>query len=348
MEVVMHHKLKFALAGIAITTLALSGCAGGSDPTVVTIVHNGYLYFPDDVLQAFEEESGLTVEFIAPGDSGPLVNALVLTKDHPLGDVVFGIDTTFASRAIDEGLFEDYTSGAPAATDAAAYGIPGSSALTAIDYGDVCINVDHQWFAEQGTLEPVTLEDLIKPEYRGLLSVISPVEGSATAVAFLLATTVRYGDAWPQYWTALVENDVHIVGSWSEAYDTDFSGSSEGGSYPLVVSYDSSPFGSVGEDGVATTGMLPETCFRVVEYAGVLANAANPEAAHKVIDWMLSDEVQASRPDYMWMYPVSGAVELSEEWAQYAPPSDDWMTLDPATIAANRDEYLRMWVSLFG
>jgi thiamine transport system substrate-binding protein len=347
MEVAMFHKSRLALAGIALAVLALSGCSGGSDPTVVTIVHHGYFKVPDDVQAAFEEESGLTVELVEPGGSDPFDIALVLTKDHPLGDVAFGISNTFADRGIDEGLFEDYTSGAPAAADAAAYGIPGSSALTAIDYGDVCINVDHRWFADQGISEPEDLDDLTKPEYRHKLSVISPMEGSSTSLAFLLATTVRYGDAWPEYWTELVENEAHIVGSWGEAY-SDFSGSPEGGGYPLALSYSSDPFWAERDDGIATTGVLPDTCFRVVEYAGVLANATNPEAARKVIDWMLSDEVQASIPDNMSMYPVSGTVELSEDWARYAPPSENPKTLDQATIAANRDEYLRMWVSLFG
>ena len=70
----------------------------------------------------------------------------MLTKDAPLGDLAYGIDNSFASRAIDEGVVQPYVSTAPAATDAAQYAVDGSDALTAIDKGDVCINVDHAWF----------------------------------------------------------------------------------------------------------------------------------------------------------------------------------------------------------
>ncbi|WP_418608462.1 hypothetical protein [Georgenia sp. SUBG003] len=40
---------------------------------------------------------------VAPGDGGALVNQLILTADSPLGDVVYGIDNSFAARAIDAG-----------------------------------------------------------------------------------------------------------------------------------------------------------------------------------------------------------------------------------------------------
>ena len=43
------------------------------------------------------------------GDAGELTNKLVLTKDSPLADGVYGIDNTFASRAVDEGVLLDYT-----------------------------------------------------------------------------------------------------------------------------------------------------------------------------------------------------------------------------------------------
>ena len=333
-----------ALAAIA--ALALAGCSGGSDePTTVTVVTHDSFAVPDDVLAAFEASSGLTVTFVAPGDAGSLVNQLILTKDAPLGDVVYGIDNSFASRAIDEGIFSDYTSDAPAAEDGALYAIPGSSALTAIDYSDVCINVDHRYFSSRGLPEPVTLEDLAQPAYRGLLSVTNPAT-SSPGLSFLLATVAAYGDAWPDYWARLRANDLRVTASWTDAYYSDFSGPSSGGAYPLVLSYASSPPYEVGDDGVAPTGALLETCFRQVEYAGILAGASNPEGAKKVIDWMLSDAFQESVPENMYVYPVSSSVTVPPEWAANAPLSPRPYTLDPATITENRDEYIRTWTSV--
>jgi len=331
------------LVGIA---TGLGGCASGvSDPTTVTVITHDSFAIPDDVLATFEEQSGLTVTFVAPGDAGALVNELILTKDHPLGDVVYGIDNTFASRAIDAGILEDYTSPAPASADAAAFAVPGSAALTAVDYSDVCINVDHRWFADRDIPEPVTLDDLTDPQYRGLLSVTNPAT-SSPGLAFLLATVAAYGDQWPEYWAQLRANDVRVVASWSDAYFTDFSGPSSGGDYPLVLSYASSPPFEVGDDGVAPTGALLDTCFRQVEYVGVLAGTDNPTGAQAVVDWMLSDAFQSALPDSMYVYPVSSAVTVPDSWATYAPLSSHPWSLAPADIAAHRNEYIEQWTSV--
>ena len=158
-------------AGTTLALVALTACssgedtAGGDDATsgtaggTVTLVTHDSFAVSDDVLAAFEEETGLTVEQVAPGDGGALVNQLVLTKGSPLGDVVFGIDNSFATRAIDEGVLDPYT---PADLPASAerYAVGDGGELTPVDLGDVCINVDHTWFTEQGVPEPVTLEAL--------------------------------------------------------------------------------------------------------------------------------------------------------------------------------------------
>jgi thiamine transport system substrate-binding protein len=335
-----------AVAATSLFAIAFAGCGGpAAAPAEVTVVTHDSFAVPDDVLAAFEASSGLKVTFVEPGDAGTLVNQLILTKDAPLGDVVYGIDNSFASRAIDEGIFSDYASTAPAAADAAAYAIPDSSALTAIDYSDVCINVDHRYFSSRGLAEPVTLEDLTKPAYTGLLSVTNPAT-SSPGLAFVLATVAAYGDAWPDFWTRLRANDLRVTASWTDSYYSDFSGPSSGGSYPLVLSYASSPPYEVGDDGVAPTGALLDTCFRQVEYAGVLEGARNPDAARKVIDWMLSDAFQAALPENMYVYPVSANVTVPPAWAANAPLSPHPYTLDPATITKNRDEYIRTWTSV--
>ncbi|WP_084128112.1 thiamine ABC transporter substrate binding subunit [Demequina sp. NBRC 110055] len=358
---------------IALTTLTLAACsADDADPEAsptasaaetaasptasasdtatdlagqsVTVVTHDSFAVPDEVLAAFEEETGLTVEFTAPGDAGALVNQLVLTKDAPLGDVVYGVDNTFASRAIDEGVFADYASSAPAAADAAEYAISGSDALTAIDYSDVCLNYDIAWFEDNGVDTPTGLGDLSEPQYAGLLSVTNPAT-SSPGLALLLATVDEFGDGWQDYWRALRENDVRVTPSWSDTYFVDFSVPNYGGDYPLVLSYASSPPSEV-TDGEPTSAALLDTCFRQVEYAGVLEGAENPAAGEAVIDWLLSDEFQASVPDNMYVYPVSSSVDVPEAWAEYAPLADSPHTIDPAEISAHRDAYISEWTSI--
>jgi thiamine transport system substrate-binding protein len=349
------HQGRRALMTIAgLTSVALAGCSAigsssGDDPSgsstgTVTLVTHDSFGLSDGILDDFTEQTGLTVKVVQPGDAGTLVNQLVLTKDAPLGDLVYGIDNSFASRAVDEGVVEPYTSQAPAAKDAARYAVGDSGALTAVDMGDVCINTDHTWFDEHGIPEPATLDDLTKPEYKDLLVVPNAVT-SSPGLAFLLATVGAFGeDGWQDYWTRLKANGVQVADGWTEAYDTDFSGGGGHGPRPIVLSYASSPPFTVPEGGTEpTTGALLDTCFRQVEYAGVLAGAENPTGAQQLLDFLLSDEVQDDIPGSMYMYPVSSTATLPDDWAQWAPLAPKPFTVAPDEITKNRETWLADW-----
>ena len=341
-------------AGLLAVTLTLTGCSalgeGGGDRTeadkgggtVVLVTHDSFA-LSEELIAAFEAETGLTLEQRAPGDGGSLVNQLILTKDAPLGDVVYGIDNTFASRAIAEGVLEPYVSSA-AGDDVDRYAVDDEGALTAIDVGDVCLNVDHEWFTEAGIPEPAGLADLTQPAYKDLLVVTNPTT-SSPGLAFLLATVDAFGeDGWLDYWAALRDNGLKVDAGWEDAYYVDFSGPSSEGDRPIVLSYASSPPYEVPDGGdTAPTGALLDTCFRQVEYAGVLAGAENPEGARQVIDWLLSEEVQADIPLSMYVYPVDSSVELPESWTRFAPQPTDPATVDPDLVSENRDAWIQQW-----
>ncbi len=318
-----------------------STTASASTSTTLTVVTHDSFALPDELKAKFAEESGLDVTYVAPGDGGALVNQLILTKDAPLGDVVYGIDNSFSSRAVQEGIIADYDTPAlpPSATQF------DETDLTPIDFGDVCINADLQWFSENDLQVPTTLDDLVKPEYKDLLVVTNPAS-SSPGLSFLLATIAAKGDgAHLDYWSQLVDNGVSVVQSWSDAYYTEFSGADGEGPRPLVVSYATSPAYTISEDGQeSTTVALLGTCFRQVEYAGVLEGAQNQEGARQFIDFLLSDEVQASIPENMYMYPVTD-VELPQEWVDFAPLSKQTLTLDPSETSANRDTWIKDWTA---
>jgi len=325
----------------AAVAVALTGCsavgAGEPEPSTstgtVTLVTHDSFALSDGILESFEEQSGLSVEVVQPGDGGTLVNQLVLTKDAPLGDLVFGIDNSFASRAVDEGVVASTTT--PDAFE---------GALVPIDYGDVCINVDHTWFAERGLAEPVTLEDLTAPAYKDLLVVPNAVT-SSPGLSFLLATIGAFGeDGWQDYWSALKANGLKVADGWSDAYFTDFSGGGADGPRPIVLSYASSPPSTVPEGGTEpTTGALLDTCFRQTEYAGVLTGAENPDGAQQLLDFLLTDEVQNDIPGSMFMYPASPTATLPADWAAFAPLATDPFEVAPDQISANREAWLAAW-----
>lgn len=341
----MLNRYRLGAAAIA-AALLFSACSAtsaedGADPTTLTVVTHDSFYLDESLVEQFTAETGYEVVFSAPGDAGSLVNQLILTKDSPLGDVAFGVDNAFAGRALDEGVFAPYASDVlpDSAQDVAV------AELTPIDRGDVCLNVDHAWFNERGVAEPVTFDDLLAPEYQDLLVVTNPAT-SSPGLAFLLATISVHGDDWQQYWSALKDNGVKVVDGWSTAYSTEFSGSEGRGPRPIVLSYASSPSAEVDEEGNARTGALLDTCFRQIEYAGVLTGAANPEGAQQFIDFLLSDEVQQTLPESMYMYPINDEVALPEAWAQHAPLADDPHDLPVAEINEHRDDWIQEWDAL--
>ena len=349
-----------AFAAAALASLTLASCvsspttttnpdAPGSAPattpapTKLTVVTHDSFNLSEELITKFKADTGLDVTFVAPGDAGTLTNQLVLTKGSPLGDVVFGIDNTFAGRALDQGIVAPYQAQTIPAADAEALKADDSHRLTPIDFGDVCLNADTTWFEANNKPIPATLDDLVKPEYKDLLVVSNPAS-SSPGLAFLTATVGAKGDGWVDYWTQLKNNGVLVAKDWTEAYSVQFSGSAGKGPRPLVLSYSTSPAFEV-VDGKAPTQSLLGTCFRQVEYAGVIEGAANPEGAQKFIEFLLSPEVQADIPGQMYMYPAVRATELPEGWVKFAPLSDNPHTVPAAEIAANRDSWIRTWTS---
>ncbi|MBD8870889.1 thiamine ABC transporter substrate-binding protein [Nocardioides sp. MJB4] len=343
-----------------VTALALASCTlateSGEDAsgtpdrsaepgsTVVLVTHESFK-LPKKLIRRFERESGLELEVRPAGDAGSLTNRLVLTGEDPIGDVAFGVDNTFASRALEAGVFAEYD--APVPPGAEDLAVPeGEGRLAPVDQGSVCINVDTAWFERSDLEPPATLDDLTDPAYEDLL-VVPGAPTSSPGMAFLLSTIAEYGEDWPGYWEDLMANGAKLTDGWSDAYFVDFTGGGGGGKRPIVVSYDSSPAFTVDErSGETTTAALLDTCFRQVEYAGVLANAENPAGAEEVVDFLLGEEVQAALPENMYVFPVDGETELPEDWARFAIQPDETYSVDPAEIAENRAEWLTEWTDV--
>lgn len=349
----MRTRMLTTITGLTAATLLTGGCSllsneddgtgdGGSTDTKVTLVTHESFAIPEELVAEFEEESGLQLEISKLADAGTLTNQLVLTKSDPVGDVVFGVDNTFATRAVEEGVFEAYAPELP--SGAASFELPGDEddALTPIDTGSVCVNVDTAWFRAKGVPEPQGLADLTDPAYKDLF-VVPAASTSSPGLAFLTATIGRYGDDWTGYWEDLVANGAKVVKGWTEAYFEDFTFS--GGDRPIVVSYDSSPAFTLNKAGTrSTTRALLDGCFEQVEYAGVLAgDDTNVEGAHAVVDWLLSPEVQAALPPSMYVFPVADGVELPTEWSRFTERPERTEKVDPARIAEERQGWIEEW-----
>lgn len=335
------------------TVLAACGSSGepaDADDKVVTLVTHDSFAVSDEVLEAFTEESGYEVRILRAGDAGVMVNQAVLSQGNPQGDVLFGVDNTLLSRALDQDVF--------AAHEAAGLDqVPAELQLdpehrvTPVDTGDICVNYDRAYFDEHGIDPPETFEDLTDPAYRDLL-VVQNAATSSPGLGFLLGTVAAYGeDGWQDYWRALADNGVEVVDGWEQAYNDTFSGSAGPGDRPLVVSYASSPPVEVvyAEDQnpeQAPTGIATGTCFQQIEFAGLLTGAENPEGGQALLDFLLSEAFQEDLPLQMFVHPARTDVELPEVFTRYGERIEDPAALDPDLITTYREEWVGEWTAL--
>jgi len=320
--------------------------SSAASTTTITLVTHDSFAVSKRVLRAFEDRTGIHVKVLQAGDAGAALNQVILTKSNPIGDVFFGVDNTFLSRALQSGVFAEYRSPA-LSTVPAAYQLDPSHHLTPVDHGDVCINYDKQWFAKKGIPVPTTLDDLTKPAYKGLL-VTEDASQSSPGLAFLLATIARYGEnGWRDYWDKLKANDVQVVNDWTSAYDGTFTQGGGKGTRPLVVSYASSPpaavYYSKPQPKTSPVGTMLDSCFRQVEFAGVIKGTTHVAAARKLVDFMLSNEFQADMPLQMFVFPVVDGTALPPVFEKFAEVAPHPLSLPATDIAKHRDDWIEQW-----
>jgi thiamine transport system substrate-binding protein len=314
---------KFALLVAAVAVL--TGCQT-SDNTLVRLAAHDSFVMSDELIAQFQSETGFEVEILRLGDTGSLTNQLILTRNAPVADAVFGIDNTFLGKAQQEGIFD--------------------SDPTAIDYSDVCFNFDIAWFDAENITPPSSWRDLTSEEYRGLTVVTNP-NFSSPGLAFLATTHAGFdtpADVFA-YWRDLRDNDVKVAGSWEDAYFSDFT--RYGGDRPVVLSYASSPSAEVNEDGTPGSASLLTECFRQTEFAGVVAGSANIPGAKALVEFLLGDDFQRSVPEAMYVYPAVAGTDIPEAWAKFATPATSTIG-DTLDIDGNRDQWLTDWSDIFG
>lgn len=335
--------------------LALAGAArlgaepqAEAEPDVLTVMGHDSTVVPEPVLAEFEARYGARVSILLAGDAGSALNRAILAKGNPLADVLYGVDNAFLSRALEEGVFERYEPPALAGI-APELRLDASGHATPIDFGDVCVNYDVTYFEAAGTAPPQRLEDLIDPAYADLLVVQNPT-ASSPGLAFLLATIGRFGDpGYLDFWRELRANGVRVAPDWESAYFAEFSGGTGSGDRPLVVSYGSSPPFEViyAETPIAapTTGVMvgEESCFRQIEFAGILAGTPRRELAERWIDFMLGAAFQAEMPLNMFVFPVLNEVPLAPEFERFLSIPERTAQVEPAAIAAHRERWIREW-----
>lgn len=334
----------------AVFALIGSACSNqDTAPDAIVLMTHESFAVSEGVLEQFTAETGISITVLRSADAGTMVSQAILTKDHPVADVMYGIDNTFLSRAIDEDLFIPHR--ATSIDSVPASMRDGQDTVTPIDFGDVCLNVDPVGLADRGIDAPARLADLAESGYTGTLVVEDP-STSSPGLAFLLATIATFGEdgdyPWQAYWQDLVANDVRIVSGWDQAYYGEFSGGSGAGERPIVVSYATSPAAEVffGDLDAAPTAIIDDGCFRQIEYAGVLAGTGAEVAAGLLVDFLLDRTFQEDIPLNMFVFPANREASLPDLFVDHVVTPAAPIVMDPSTIGANRERWLAEWATV--
>ena len=310
--------------------------------TSITLVTHDSFALSDGTLDTFTAQTGIEVKLLKSDDAGAMVSQAVITTGKPTADVMFGVDNTFLCKALEADVFAPYESPALSNVDKSLQLDPHRR-VTPIDVGDVCVNYWKESFAAGKT--PDSFDDLTKSDFKNQFVTEHP-DTSSPGFAFLLATIAKYGDkGWEGYWRKLRDNGLAIAPGWTEAYSEQFKAG--GGDKSIVTSYASSPAAEVvfseGKLTAPPTGVVNETCFRQIEFAGVLRGTQHPAAAAALVDFLLSDTVQSDIPLNMFVFPASKSATVPVEFSAHAKLVDKPLTLDPATIEANRIDWTERW-----
>jgi len=349
---VARNLLLMALFGLLLAACAPAATpAAPAGPATLTVMTHDSFAVSEDLVRQFEQENNVKLVFAKSGDTGAALNLAVLSKDAPRADVFYGVDNTFLSRALQAGIFETYASPLLADIPAEFKLDPANGALP-VDYGDVCINYDKAYFAEKGLAVPASLDDLLRPEYKGMLVTENPAT-SSPGLAFLMATIAQYGsEGYLTFWQGLVDNGLVVASDWETAYYTNFSGSSGKGAQPMVVSYGSSPAAEVifadppREDAPTASIVGDNACFRQIEFVGILKGTQQRALAEKFVDFLLGTAFQEDMPMQMFVFPVNSQAKLPDVFANNVQIPEKPATLDPALIDANREGWIEAWTEV--
>jgi thiamine transport system substrate-binding protein len=359
------------LSGLVVTTLLIvSACSSSSssdearrcfdDPELTAVTFDGdpmtfagteltmlaydSFFVSESVFEAFEEQTGILVTVLTSADTGTMVSEAVLTAGEPVADVMWGIDNTFLCRGLEADIFTPYVS--PLLEDVAdELQLDPFNRVTPVDFSDLCVNY---WSSALDGPAPTSIADLAEPQYAETFVTQNP-ETSAPGMGFLLSTIAAFGeDGWQDYWSRLADNGLAVSPGWSEAYYGEFVAG--GGDRAIVMSYASSPiaeliFADPPVEAPPTVALL-DSCFRSVEFAGILAGTDNPEAASLLVDFLLSPTLQEDIPFNMFVFPANQRAELPPEFVEWAPLSASPLTLAPDVIEANRDDWTEQWTEI--
>jgi iron(III) transport system substrate-binding protein len=211
--------------------------------------------------------------------SGPVTSRIIAEMSNPQADVVWGLFESYMKTLRDKGAIEPYQSKDSDKVDPRFvdpdYFYVGHD-LTLMGFG-----VNTQIMEEKGLTAPASWDDLIKPDYKGMINVASPAQ-SGTGMTIMTCLYDMYGG-----WDYIDKLHMNI-------FQYNSSGGAAGrqaarGEIAIGLTYDTAILSLKNEGFPIEAIFPPNTCY-TIETGALIAGAKNPELGKLFLDFLASKE----------------------------------------------------------
>jgi 2-aminoethylphosphonate transport system substrate-binding protein len=326
----IHKTLAIIAAAAALTMTAACGGTGtsgsGGGETVTVYSADGLANWYKTQFEKFKNGTGISVNIVEAG-SGEVVSRVDEEQSNPQADLLVTLPR-FIQKANQTGLLQ--SSGVDT------NGIPADQVGPGGNYVPIINNALCFIANPNANPQPVTWDDLLKPEYKGKLQYSTPGQaGDGTAVLVLLQH-LRGKKGALDYLAKLQANNVGPSSSTGKLQPKVSNGEL------MVANGDvQMNLGSIKDDGSKFNIFIPadsngkKTTISLPYVAGVVKGAPHEEQAKQLLEFLLSDDVQKTVETEALGIPVRDSIRTAG--AESPTPNT------PATVLQGVDVWVPDW-----
>ena len=317
---------------VAVFALFASSAMAADQPTLNVYTYQSFAsdYGPGPALKkGFEAQCHSTLNFVAIDSAIGALRRVQLEGATTSADVLLGLDTSISGEARATGLF------APHGLDLSGLTLPQKWTdpdFVPFDYGYFAFVYDKTKVANP----PKSFEDLIADPASFKIALEDP-RSDTPGLGLLLWIQAAYGDKADDIWKGLKPHIATMARSWDDAYGLFLKGDAD-----MALSYTTSPAYHAIEENKPNYAYaaFSEGHYPQIEVAGILKSSKQQSLAKQFLTYLTSTEAQKIIPTTNWMYPVRDiGADLPAAFNTQAKPAKI-LTLDEATITANKAKWI--------